>query len=55
MPLRALEDALHAQVSDAVLEQEAIQAAREEKMTIEEEAAAHIEHVDLEEHPKAAV
>ncbi|KAK3628525.1 hypothetical protein LTR56_018570 [Elasticomyces elasticus] len=48
MPLRALEDALHAQVSEAVLEQEQMAAAMEVKQPLDEEAA-HVEHMHLEE------
>jgi cell fate (sporulation/competence/biofilm development) regulator YlbF (YheA/YmcA/DUF963 family) len=49
MPLRALEDALRAQVSEAVRENEQYQAAMEAKQTLDEEAAAHVERVELEE------
>ena len=48
MPLRALEDALHAQVSEAVLEQEQMASALEAKGR-GEESAGHIERVELDE------
>jgi len=51
MPLRALEDALHAQVSDAVLQQEQMQSALEAK-GLHDEEAAHVEHVPMDEHFK---
>ena len=49
MPLRALEDALHAQVSEAVVEQERELAAREAKQPLDTEAGHHVEQVQLEE------
>ena len=52
MPLRALEDALHAHVAEAVLEQEQYQSAMEVKQPHDEESAAHVEHVQLEERSK---
>jgi hypothetical protein len=48
MPLRALEDALHAQVSEAAVEQERDLAAREAKQPLDEEAG-HVELVQLQE------
>lgn len=47
MPQRALEDALHAQVSDVVIEQEREFAAREAKQPMNE-TAGHVEHLSLE-------
>lgn len=47
MPLRALEDALHAQVSEAVLENERETAAAEVKGPIDEENG-HVERIDLD-------
>jgi hypothetical protein len=47
MPLRALEDALHAQVSEAVVEHEREVAAAEVKGPMDEEAG-HVERVQLE-------
>lgn len=49
MPLRALEDALHAQVSEAAVEQERDLAAREAKQPLDEEAGQHLEHVPVKE------
>lgn len=49
MPLRALEDALHAQVSEAVIEQEKMAAALEVKGH-DEESADHVERVQIGEH-----
>ena len=51
MPLRALEDALHAQVAEVVVEQERELAAREAKQPLDEEAG-HIERIPLEDQPK---
>ena len=51
MPLRALEDALHAQVSEAVVEQEREFAAREAKQPLDEEVG-HVERMQLEERQK---
>ncbi|KAK3616983.1 hypothetical protein LTR22_026888, partial [Elasticomyces elasticus] len=48
MPLQALEDALHAQVSEAVLLKEQEAAAMEVKQRLDQEAA-YVEHVQLEE------
>lgn len=48
MPQRALEDALHAQVSDVVVEHEREVAAREAKEPLDEEAG-HVEQMPLEE------
>ena len=53
MPLRALEDALHAQVSEVVVEHEREFAAREAKQPLDEEAG-HVEHVQLEDRNKPA-
>ncbi|HEX3640605.1 MAG TPA: hypothetical protein VHV10_04890 [Ktedonobacteraceae bacterium] len=53
MPLLALEDALHAQVADVVVEQERELAAREAKQLLDEEAG-HVEHVQLEEQQKTS-
>ena len=53
MPLRALEDALHAQVSEVVVEQEREFAAREAKQPLDEEAG-HVEQVQLEDRSKPA-
>ena len=48
MPLRALEDALHAQVADVVVEQERDLASREEKAPLDEESGHHLEDIDME-------
>lgn len=48
MPLRALEDALQAQVSEAAVEQERELAAREAKQPLNDENAQHNEHVQLD-------
>ena len=47
MPLRALEDELHAQVSEAVIEQESELGAREVKHPLDEEIGHHVEQVQL--------
>ena len=52
MPLRALEDALHAQVSEAVVEHEREVAAMEAKHPLDEEAGRHVEQVALEDRQK---
>ena len=49
MPLRALEDALHAQVSELVVEQERELAAQEAKQHLDEEVGDHVERLQLEE------
>lgn len=49
MPLRALEDALHAQIADVAREQEQMTAALEAKQPLDEEAATHVEQIHLEE------
>lgn len=49
MPKRALEDALHAQVSEAAVEQERELAAREAKQPLDEETGHHVEVVQLNE------
>ncbi|KAF2164820.1 hypothetical protein M409DRAFT_24725 [Zasmidium cellare ATCC 36951] len=46
LPLRALDDALQAQVSDAVRTQANLQTAMEEKVDLEREAANQAEHVE---------
>ncbi len=48
MPLRALEDALHAQVSETAVEKEREMALREAKLPPDEEAGHHIEDIRLE-------
>jgi hypothetical protein len=48
MPLRALEDALHAQVSEVAVENERDLAAREAKQPLDEETGHHVEDVALE-------
>ena len=52
MPLRALEDALHAQVSEVVVEHERELAAREAKQPLDEEVGHHVERVQLEDNEK---
>ena len=47
MPLRALEDAQHAMVSDEVRKREEIQTLEEEKQPIDIEAATHVEEVTM--------
>lgn len=49
MPLRALEDAAHAMVSDTVRQLEQEQALREEKAPMDAEAAVHLEQLDMTE------
>ena len=51
MPQRALEDALHAQVSDFVIEQEKESAATEAKQVVGP-TSAHVEHFELSEGSK---
>ena len=51
MPLRALEDALHAQVADVVVEHEREFAAREAKQPLDEETG-HMETAEFDEQKK---